>query len=109
MTNDSPDLARQLEPFIANVAEYRSAAKVLATLVVQDAHNVSNEVLLRVEEISDEIQSDVARLSEVIKSRRNLTATDLALVTEVEDALRLLLLEVTETGTKLYGKRSELT
>jgi hypothetical protein len=31
------------------------------------------------------------------------------LTTEVEDALRLVLLEVTETGTKLYSARSEFT
>lgn len=109
MTKDPPDLARRLEAFLANIAEYRASAKMLATMAAQDTHQVSDEVLLRVEEISDDIRSDVSRLSDLIKSLRAPTATDLALTTEVDDALRLVLLEVTETGTKLYSARSELT
>ena len=109
MTKETLDLARRLEPFLANIAEYRSNARMLATLASQERHQVGDEVLLRVEEISDDIRSDVVRLSELIKSLRAPNATDLALITEVEDALRLALLEVTETGTKLYSARSELT
>jgi hypothetical protein len=106
MTKDTSDLARRLEPFLANIAEYRASAKMLATLGAQEAHQVSNEVLLKVEEISEDIGSDIVRLAELIKSLRGPTAADLALITEAEDALRLVLLEVTETGTKLYSARS---
>ena len=109
MTKETLDLARRLEPFLASITDYRSDAKMLATLAAQETHQVSDEVLLRVEEISDDIRSDVARLSALIKALRVPTATDLALTTEVEDALRLVLLEITETGTKLYSARSELT
>jgi hypothetical protein len=100
------DLSRQLEPFLANAAEYRSDAKMLAALAAQASHRISPEVLLRVEEISDDIQSDIVRLSELIKSLGNPSPTDVALTTEVADTLRLLLLEVTETGTKLYSVHS---
>jgi len=65
--------------------------------------------LLRVEEISDEIQSDIARLSELMKALKTPSPTDIALTTEVADALRLVLLEVTETGTKLYSARSAVS
>lgn len=109
MTKDLPILAQRLEPFMINIAEYRADAKVLAVLTAQPSHQVSDEALVRVEEISEEIRSDVARFSELIKSLRNPSPTDLALVAEVEDALRLVLLEITETGTKLYSVRSELT
>lgn len=105
MKPEQPDLARQLEPFMANAAEYRSDARMLAALASQTSQ-VSDEVLLRVEEISDDIQSDIARLGKLIKSLRNPTAADVALTTEVDDALRLVLLEVTEFGTRLYGTRS---
>jgi hypothetical protein len=108
MENDTADLARRLEPFMANAAEYRSAAKMLASLATQTSHQVSDEVLLRVEEISDDIRSDIARLGDLIKSLRGSSATDLALTTEVDDALRLVLLEVTELGTRLYSARSAI-
>ena len=109
MTKDTPDLAACLEPFLANIADYRSVAKMLAALAAQEEHQVNNEVLLRVEEISEDIRSDVDRLTKLIESLGHPSATDLALTTEVDDALRLVLLEVTETGTKLYSARSELT
>lgn len=101
------DLARRLAPFLENVAEYRSAANLLSALAAQTTQ-VSDDVLLRVEEISEDIQSDVARFGDLKKSLRNPTSTDLALTTEVEDALRLILLEVTELGTRLYSARSAI-
>jgi hypothetical protein len=105
---DMHDLARRLQPFIANAAEYRSNAKVLAALAAQTSNNVNDEVLLRVEEISEDIRSDIDRLTALIKSMPKASPTDFALTTEVDDALRLVLLEVTELGTKLYGARSAL-
>lgn len=108
MTEDKPDLARRLKPFLENIEEYRANAKLLTALAGQPSHQVSDEVLLRVEEISDEIQSDVARLSQLVDSLRDPSPSDVALTTEVADALRLVLLEVTETGTRLYSVRSEL-
>ena len=108
MSKDLRDLAQRLEPFIANVAEYRSNAKTLAFLAGQAGHPVSDEVLHRVEEIAEDIRSDVVRLADLVKSLRKASAVDIALTTEVEDALRLVLLEITETGTKLYSKRSAI-
>ena len=99
------DLAHQLEPFIAHAAAWRADGKVLAALAAQT--RVSDEVLLRVEEISGEIQTEIGRLSEMVRSIPAQSPTDLALITEVSDALRLVLLEITETGTKLYSSRSQ--
>jgi SH3-like domain-containing protein len=61
---DEPtDPARRLEPLLANIAEYRSDSRMLRTLAAQTTQQVSDEVLLRVEEISDDVRSDIARLS----------------------------------------------
>ena len=109
MTKDLPDLSSRLEPFLANIAEYRADARVMATLAAQPSRAISDEALVRVEEISDDIRSDVARLSELIASLRDPSATDLALTAEVEDALRLVLLEITETSTRLYSVRSAVS
>lgn len=109
MRKNSPDLAQRLEPFMANIAEYRATATVLAALAAQQSHQVSDEALVRVEEISDDVRSDIARLADLIGSLGSPAAADLALTAEVEDALRLVLLEITETGTRLYSVRSAVS
>lgn len=93
---------------MANVAEYRSDAKMLAFLAGQEGQPAGDGVLVRVEQIAEDIRSDLVRLAGLVKSLRKKTALDIALTTEVEDALRLVLLEITETGTKLYSKHSAI-
>lgn len=68
--NGAIDIARRLEPFIANAAEYRSDAKVLSALVAQGARDVSDDVLLRVEEIAEDIRSDLTRLAALAEALR---------------------------------------
>lgn len=103
--SSAPDMSRQLHPFLENLAGYESDARMLAALAAQ-ARQVSPEVLVRVEEISDDIRSDIDRHAKLVQGLKKPSPDDLAQATEVGEALRLLLLEVTETGTRLYSLQS---
>jgi hypothetical protein len=72
-----------------------------------DASQTADDALLQqVEETSREIYREIAAFDLIVADVGKLSADSAAQLGEVGDALRLVLLEITELGTHLYSIRS---
>lgn len=101
------DIASRLQPYLVSVSQWRADAELIGS-VADQAQCVSHHTLLRVEEISTEIRERIKELGSAAAQQGEVTELDRALLTEVEEALQLVLLEITELGTRLYPLASRL-
>lgn len=95
------NIALELRPYLEKVSQWRADTRVLADVALQ-AKSISPSALLRVEEIAGEIRDTIRQLGEATRDFGHMSELDRTLLIEVEEGLRLVLLEITELSTKLY-------
>ena len=108
MMSDAVDLTNRLRPFGENLVEWRQAAASLRIKVEEaiKAKSVDAETLTETEQSADKIYEAIDRF-DALKSEVAETSPRAAeQLAEVGDALRLVLLEMTELTTRLYSVRS---
>ena len=106
--SDAGDLTNRLRPFGDDLVEWRQAAASLRTKVQEavDAKSVDAETLTATEQSADKIYEAIDRfdaLKSVVAETSPRAAEQLA---GVGEAMRLVLLEMTELTTRLYSVRS---
>jgi hypothetical protein len=79
--------------------------RMLATLA-DASQTLDEELLMQVEAISGEIYLEIAAFDRIVEDLGKISTESAAQLAEIGDALRLVLLEITELGTHLDSIRS---
>jgi hypothetical protein len=109
MLQSTAEIAERLNHFAQNIARWRAEAARL-TLEVSQARRDNTPIgrLIALEETATEIYAEIAafrRTVEEIALRSPAAAAELA---GIDDALHLVLLEITELGIRYYKSQSAL-
>ncbi len=107
---DGAWLASVLEGTPSRIDAWRAQAAQLKHLVstADITGEVSDELLRATEQTCDSIYTEIAKAGEVIKTVAATNPQAASQLASVDDALHLVLLEVTELTTELYAVRSRL-
>lgn len=107
---DGAWLASVLEDTPAKIDAWRSQASQLKHLVTTAnvAGGVSDELLNSAERTCTAIYAEIAKCAEVIKTVAASSPHAASQLAALDDALHLILLEITELTTQLYAMRSHL-
>lgn len=103
---DDPGLTERLKALAGDCARWRTEAKELRSRADADGGALDDALLLAVEETSGGIYAGIRTFEALvadIDSKSHAAAGEIA---EVGDAIRLVLMEITELGTYLYSRRS---
>lgn len=108
LMTDPSELADRLHPFAEKIERWREDAVILRGLVANAAaaNAVDPDVLLRVEEVSGAIYQAIADFDALVAQIGKDSAGAAGELAVVGDALRLVLMEITELGTQMYSVRS---
>jgi hypothetical protein len=105
---DTDGLRRRLTEMAVDIKRWRSFAVELSDAEQRSGAATDNALLLSVEETSGAIYRAIEVFDELVKDvdrKSHIAAGEIA---EVGDALRLVLMEITELGTGLYSLRSRV-
>jgi hypothetical protein len=107
-SQDNPKFADRLKALGADLVRWRAEADRLRTIAdaALDSRHVEEEALVNVEQSAGMLYAEIETFDALLRdvaSKSPAAASELA---TVDDALRLLLLDVTELGTRLYSIRS---
>ena len=105
MTN-TDDLRQRLTEMAVDIKRWQGDANALHEATHRPDAATDNELLLSVEETSSAIYRAVDIFDELVKDVDSKSHIAAGQVAEVGDALRLVLMEITELGTGLYSLRS---
>jgi erythromycin esterase-like protein len=102
--NKSADFADSLRVIAAKIEKWREDARRIRAQTDEalDTKSVRADRLLEIEETAGEIYREIASFDEQAE-HSTATAAERA---EVDDALRLVLMEITELSTAMYSVRS---
>lgn len=103
---DTIDLCSRLNRMATAVEHWRSEAKLLSEAARRPEAATDDELLFSVEETSGAIYREIDVFDELVKDVDTKSQVAAGQIAEVGDALRLLLMEITELGTGLYSLRS---
>ena len=109
MPADMPnDLSERLRALTAEIAHWRSEAQRLDVAGKLPGARFDDALLLSVEETSGSIYAGIASFDALVVDIDKASHAAAGQIAEVGDALRLLLMEITELGTRLYSLRSDV-
>jgi hypothetical protein len=107
--SDNQEIAERLRHFGANIETWQAEAARLKQLVVASREEPVDEAqLTALEETAGAIYRDISAFNDAVAevaAKRPEAAAELA---PVSDAIRLVLLEITELGVRLYSEHSGL-
>jgi hypothetical protein len=103
---DTDDLRQRLQAMATDIVRWRAEATRLRDATQLPGAATDDALLLSVEETSGEIYREIDTFDELVKDVDRTSHVAAGQVAEVGDALRLILMEITELGTGLYGLRS---
>jgi hypothetical protein len=107
-TTDIGDLTSRLRLTAQMTAHWRAEAERIrlmrGTAIETDA--APAEILQGIEEITGQIYAEIARFDTLTVEVEQVSPASAAELGAVGDALRLVLLEITELGTDMYGVSS---
>lgn len=106
---DTAEIAERLEHFARNIEGWRAEAKRLKLRVAdarQDKARV--EELVELEEIATDIYADITAFQATVDEVAALSPAAASQLAGVNDALHLVLLEITELGIRFYKSTSPL-
>ena len=107
MPSDVPDdLSKRLRALAEELTLWRSDADRLHAAAKMQGAKFDDELLVSVEKTSGSIYSGIAVFDGLVSDIEKTSHVAAGQVAEVGDALRLLLMEITELGTRLYSLRS---
>jgi len=107
MNNPQDDVRPTLQHFADNIGQWRGEAARLR-IKAEQPHAAPTEVLVHVEDIAGEIYREIASFDVAVAGVAKHSPKAAGELAEVGETLRLLLLDITELGTKLYSTRTEL-
>ena len=102
-------LSERLQALATEMASWRAEAQILDVAAKQPGANFDDALLLSLEETSGNIYAGIASFDALANDIDKTSHAAAGHIAEVGDALRLLLMEITELGTRLYSLRSEAT
>lgn len=107
-SQDNTNFAERLKALGADLVRWRAEADRLKTITNEalESRHVEEEALVNVEQSAGLLYAEIEAFDALLRdvaSKSPAAASELA---TVDDALRLLLLDVTELGTRLYSIRS---
>ena len=107
---DAAELGTLLKETAPKIEIWRSQANQLKNLVeaAQIAHTVSDSLLLSIEETTGDIYAEITAYSNVVAEVAKSSPAAASELAVANDALHLVLMEITELGTALYAVRSNL-
>ncbi len=106
MPPETIDLSDRLRTLAADITGWREQADGLKAASQLPSARTDDDLLLRVEQTSGSIYGGIAAFDVLVEDVDKTSHTAAIQIVEVGDALRLLLMEITELGTQLYALRS---
>ena len=108
---DGAWLAATLEETPSKIIAWKGQASQLDHLVqaAQITGGVSDELLTVTERTASSIYAEISKCAEVIANVAAASPEAASQLASLNDALHLVLLEITELSTKLYAVRSTIT
>ncbi len=109
--SDIGALTARLRPTAQKIEQWRAEAAKIRQLrqTAVETSAVTPEILLGVEEIAGQIYVEIATFDALVAEVETVSPQSAAELGAVGDALRLVLLEITELGTDMYGVTSHTT
>lgn len=102
----TPGLVERLHLTAARIAEWRTDAALLRGVLAESTGPVDPELLLAVEETTGKIYHEVEAFDAIVANIDKQSHAAAGLIAEVGDALRLVLMEITELGSAMYSRQS---
>lgn len=102
----APGLVERLHLTAARIAEWRTDAALLRGVLAESAGPVDPELLLAIEETTGKIYREIEAFDAIVANIDKQSHSAAGLIAEVGDALRLVLMEITELGTAMYSRQS---
>lgn len=106
MPDDTSDLLPRLRTMATKITGWREQAQRLKATSRNSGAKYDDELLLEIEETSSGIYVGIAEFDALVADVDKTSHVAATQIVEVGDALRLLLMEITELGTQLYALRS---
>lgn len=103
----SHEIADRLHLTASRIAQWRLDAQRLRTILDERAGPLEPLVLLDVEETSGAIYREIEAFDALLIDVDRKSHAAAGQIAEVGDALRLVLLSITELGTEMYGRETE--
>lgn len=103
------EIAERLRHFGANIEKWRAEAARLKQLAAASREDLVDEAqLTELEETAGSIYQDINAFNETVAEVATKSPAAAAELAPVSDAIRLVLLDVTELGVRLYSEHSGL-
>lgn len=107
MPTTNQDIAQRLSHFATNIEGWRTEAVRLTLLVARSRQEpASPPELTELKKTAGAIYEDLSAFDAAVKEVANRSPAAAAELAPVSDAIRLVLLEITELGIKLYSEHS---
>ena len=105
---DSDELRGRLSQITEKIGHWRTDARYIDALAREAvaSQDIAAEDLLQVEETMGRIYEEIERFKQLVAQNPDPSPIGAALLAEVGDAIRLVLLEITELSTRMYSARS---
>lgn len=105
--SENHEIAQRLAHYAAHIEGWRTEAARLTLLVARSRQQpASEEELTAIEKTAGAIYEDIASFSATLEEISLKSPKAAAELAQVSDAIRLILLEITELGIKLYSTHS---
>ncbi len=101
------EIADRLHLTASRIAQWKLDAQRLRTILDERPGQLEALVLLDVEETSGAIYREIAAFDALLVDIDRKSHAAAGQIAEVGDALRLVLLQITELGTEMYGRQPE--
>jgi hypothetical protein len=103
------DIAQRLQQFGANIQKWRDEAARLTMLVARSRQSpASKDELTALEETAGDIYAEIAAFQATVDEVARKSPAAAAELSPASDAIRLVLLEITELGIRLYSTHSRI-
>lgn len=107
MPTTNQEIAQRLSHFATNIEGWRNEAARLTLVVARSRQEpASPSELTELEKTAGAIYEDLSAFEAAVKEVADKSPTAAAELAPVSDAIRLVLLEITELGIKLYSAHS---
>lgn len=107
--SDNHEIAERLRQFGANIETWQAEAARLKQLVLASREEPVDEAqLTALEETAGSIYRDISAFNDAVAEVAARSPAAAAELAPVSDAIRLVLLEITELGVRLYSEHSGL-
>lgn len=105
--SSTDEIAQRLKHFADHIQQWRQEAARLTLLASQAREGLSSQTdLIALEETAGAVYADIAAFQATVDEVAERSPAAAAELAPVTDAIRLVLLEITELGVRLYSEHS---